>query len=215
MTNINRDFIVDYVQGLTADRDISFQAMEAYASENYVPIIETELAQFLSVLVKIKKPRRILEIGTAIGYSSLIMCDALDGNCKITTIEKDSSMAEMARENIIKMGYEDMIEVILGDGEDVIETLTGDYDLIFIDASKGHYKSFFDKSVKLLSEEGIVVSDNVLFKGMIANDELVNKRMKTIVKRLRAYLEYITNLEGYTSSIIPIADGIAITYKEV
>ncbi len=215
MTNINRDFIVEYIQGLTPSRDSKLEAMEKYASENYVPIIETELAQFLSVLVKVKKPKRILEIGTAIGYSALIMCDALEGDCHITTIEKDSLMAEIAKENIEEMGYKDKIEVLLGAGEDVIETLTGEYDLIFIDASKGHYKTFFNKSVKLLSEEGLVVSDNVLFKGMIANDELVNKRMKTIVKRLRAYLQYITNLEGYTSSIIPIADGIAITYKEV
>ena len=116
---------------------------------------------------------------------------------------------------ISKSPYESNIRILKGEAEEIISGITDMYDFIFIDAAKGQYLDFFNGCTRLLKPGGIIVSDNVLFKGMVATDELVIRRKKTIVKRLRTYLKYISEIDGYTSSIIPIGDGVALTYREV
>lgn len=212
-SNINEDFIVEYIRSLTPKREGILEELEEYVSEHFVPIVEPEVAQLLRVILKLKNPKEILEVGTAIGYSSIVMASTLD-SCKITTIERREDMIELAKENIEKAKMSDRIKVISGDAEEVLDEIEGKYDLIFMDAAKGQYISFFEKTKKLLNENGLIISDNVLFKGMVASDELVIRRKKTIVKRLRSYLEYINDIEGFTSCIIPIGDGVALTFRE-
>lgn len=212
-SNINEDFIVDYIRSVTPKNSGILKEMEDYVEEHFVPIVEPEVAQLIKLMLKLTKPKRILEVGTAIGYSSIMMAKTLP-DCKITTIERREDMIELARENIKLANLEDRIEIISGDAEEVLDNLRGEYDLIFLDAAKGQYINFFDKARKYLSSNGLIISDNVLFKGMVASDELVIRRKKTIVKRLRTYLEYINNIDGYISALIPIGDGVALTYRE-
>lgn len=185
-----------------------------YANKNNVPIIFPEVEQFIRVLLKISIVKNILEIGSAIGYSSLVMAESTPSNVRITTIEKRKDMYKIAKENINQSKYKDKVKIIEGDARDVIPELEEKYDFIFLDAAKGHYLEFFNDCTKKLNDEGIIVSDNVLYKGMIASDELVIRRKKTIVKRMRNYLEYISDLDGYITSVLPLGDGVSITYKE-
>lgn len=215
MSNINNDYIEEYIRGLVPEKTDNFKKMEEYAEENYIPIIEPEVAQFLTVQLKSLRPKRILEIGTAIGYSALTFAKALDGKCTITTIERRVDMIDLALKNITNSGYKENINILQGEAEEILPTLKDKYDLIFIDAAKGHYLEFFNETLKLLNSNGMIISDNVLFRGMVASDDLVIRRKKTIVKRLRGFLEYINEIEGYSSCIIPIGDGIALTYKEM
>ncbi len=215
MSNINNDYIEEYIRDLLPERNEKFKAMEKYAEENHIPIIEPEVAKFLTVQIKALKPKKILEIGTAIGYSALIFAEALKGDCNITTIERRTDMIDIALENIIDLGYKENIEILEGQAENILPNLKEKYDLIFIDAAKGHYLEFFNEALKLLNPNGMIISDNVLFRGMVASDDLVIRRKITIVKRLREFLKYINEIEGYSSAIVPIGDGLALTYKEM
>lgn len=214
MSNINENYIEEYIRSITPKNDEFLVDIENYAKEYHVPIIEPEVAQFIKVILKSKRSKNILEIGTAIGYSSLIMAQATDKDTKITTIERREDMVSLAKENISKTAYKDKIKILQGDAEDILPHLNEEFDFIFIDAAKGQYLQFFDYCRSYLIEGGMILSDNVLYKGMVATDKLLEKRKKTIVKRLRRYLEYINGIPGYTSSILPLGDGVALTIKE-
>lgn len=213
MDKINRDYIEEYLRELLPENR-SLKDLEIYAQENHVPIIEPEVGQFLKVLLQMQDPKRILEIGTAIGYSASLMAENTSDKTIIDTIERRRDMVELAEKNIKALGYEDRINVLEGEALDILENLDKKYDFIFMDAAKGHYKEFFDHCMELIEPKGIIVCDNVLFRGMVASDELVKRRKITIVKRLREFLKYISDIKGYTSSIIPIGDGLAIIYRE-
>lgn len=213
LTHINEEYIEDYIRSILPKNNEQLQIMEEYAKENHVPIVEPEVAQLLKVLLKTNNPKNILELGTAIGYSALIMAEATKG-CQITSIERRADMIKLAEENIGKTKYKDRIKILEGDAEDVLPTLEEKYDFIFLDAAKGQYMEFFNQCIRVLEPGGTIVSDNVLFKGMVATDTLVIRRKKTIVKRLRQFLEHINQIEGYTSCVIPIGDGVAITHRE-
>ena len=214
MSHINEDYIEKYIQNILPQSEGHLKELERYAKDFHIPIVEKEVAQLLKVLLKIYKPKNILEIGTAIGYSSLVMAASTDDNCKITTIERRWDMVQLAEKNINNTKYKDRIKILYGEAEEILLKLDEEFDFVFLDAAKGQYLEFFNKCMDILQNRGIIVSDNVLFKGMVASDELVVRRKKTIVKRLREYLEYISHLEGYETCIIPIGDGIALTYKE-
>lgn len=214
LTNINEEYIEKYIRSILPKSNSYLEIMEDYARENHVPIIEPEVGQLLKVLLKSQKPENILEVGTAIGYSSIVMAEATDGKCEITTIERRADMVELALENINKTPYRNRIKILEGDAIDILPNLEEKYDFIFLDAAKGQYLEFFNYCIEYLKPGGMIVSDNVLFKGMVASDALVIRRKKTIVKRLRTFLEYINNLEGYTSCVMPLGDGVALTYKE-
>ena len=214
LNHINEEYIEDYILSILPENEDYLKELELFAYENHIPIVEREVAQLLKVLLKIHRPKKILEIGTAIGYSSLVMASSTDIDCSITTIERRRDMVELAEKNINDTVYKDRIKVLYGEAEDILPSLDDIYDFIFLDAAKGQYMEFFNHCSNLIQENGLIVSDNVLFKGMVASDDLVIRRKKTIVKRLRAYLKHINYLEGYTSCVIPIGDGVALTYRE-
>lgn len=213
MSNIVNDKVENYIRETLKPSQGLLRDLELYAEENSVPIIHKEVADLLRVILKLKRPKKILELGCAIGYSSLFFADVLDGDVEIVTTERNPIMLERAQDNIKKAGMEDRIKILVGDAEETLKDLEGTFDMIFIDAAKGHYKMFFDMLIGKLNHGGIVISDNILYKGMIASDDYVVRRKKTIVKRMRTYLDYICDLEGISTSLIPIGDGLAISYK--
>lgn len=213
MSEITLDYMEEYLRSLIPESEGFFKELEEYAEKNNVPIAQKETAQFLKTMVTIKRPKRILELGTAIGYSSMVMCHCVNKNVRITTIERDDSMVDIARSNIKKFNYQDNIEVVHGDVLEVVKELEGKYDLIFLDAGKGHYNHLLPRILDLLAEDGIIIADNVLFRGMVANNNLVIRRKITIVKRMRTYLQMINDDERLLTTIIPMGDGIAVTTR--
>ena len=178
---INEDYIVDYLRDFYMTTDPLLKEMEHLAKAEEIPIVEPETAQFLEVLLKTKKPKRILEIGTAIGYSAIRMMRALDGNVHIYTIERDYYMAQRAREFFQQSGYQNF-HLMEGDAMDILPELELSFDFIFMDAAKAQYSNFFAMASRRLEPEGLIISDNVLFRGMVASNKLVERRKITIVK---------------------------------
>ncbi|WP_027621365.1 O-methyltransferase [Acetivibrio clariflavus] len=208
------DYINDYIRNTIRKSEGILKELEEFANKNHVPIVHPEVAKLLQVIGMIKRPSRILEIGTAIGYSSILLSEVLQPNGRIDTIERYELMIERAKNNIKRAGLENVVNIIAGDALEVLKCLNKQYDLIFLDAAKGQYPEFLPECLRLLSPGGLLISDNILYKGMIANDELVVRRKKTIVKRLRNYLDMLCNSENLETSIIPIGDGVAISYKK-
>ncbi|HOQ00529.1 MAG TPA: O-methyltransferase [Acetivibrio clariflavus] len=208
------DYINDYIRNTIRKSEGILKELEEFANKNHVPIVHPEVAKLLQVIGMIKRPARILEIGTAIGYSSILLSEVLQPNGRIDSIERYELMVERAKSNIKRAGLENVINIIAGDALEVLKCLNKQYDLIFLDAAKGQYPEFLPECLRLLSPGGLLISDNILYKGMIANDELVVRRKKTIVKRLRNYLDTLCNSDNLETSIIPIGDGVAISYKK-
>jgi predicted O-methyltransferase YrrM len=211
---ISYEYINKYIRNTIKKNEGLLAELEDFALENHVPVIQPEVAKLLEVLGKTLKPGSILEIGTAIGYSAILMSRILKPGGKIDTIDRYELMVERAKENIKRAGLADVINIIVGDAADVLRCLDKGYDLIFLDAAKGQYIEFFPDCMRMLNKGGILFSDNVLYKGMIAKDELVVRRKKTIVKRMREYLDLICREEALETSIIPIGDGVAVSYKK-
>lgn len=213
MSGITFDYIEQYIKGLVYEESDILREIEEFAHKNLVPIVQKETARFLEVILTIKRPMKILELGTAIGYSSILMSMYANENSKITTIERDISMIEEAKKNIEKYELTNKIEIKQGDCLEVLKSLKDKYDLIFMDAGKGHYNHFLPECLRLLNEGGIIVADNVLFRGMVANDDLVKRRKITIVKRMRSYLDIVSKDKRLITSVIPMGDGIAVTTR--
>lgn len=208
------DYIIDYIRDRVPTSREGLKYLETYAEENGVPIIHPEVAQFLKIYIKTTGVKRILEVGTAIGYSALVFADAIEGQGHIDSIEIRQASADKAIKNIETYNQSEVtIDVHVGDALDVLPTLTGPYDLVFLDAGKSHYDKYFEYADKFISKNGIIISDNVLYKGMTATNDLVIKRKKTIVKNMRNYLDDLVEREGYESVIMPLGDGVAISTK--
>jgi len=208
------DYIENYIRNTIKKDEGLLGELRQYAEENHVPIIHPEVMRMIGVLGASLKPSRILEIGTAIGYSSIFFAGFLAEGGKIDTIERYDVMIEKARENIKKAGLSDTINVIAGDAMEVLECLDNQYDFVFVDAAKGQYLEFLPHCLRMMKKGALLVSDNVLYKGMVASDDLVVRRKKTIVKRMRGYLDYICKTEELDSCIIPVGDGVALSYKK-
>lgn len=209
MNRINNEYISSFIEDIIIDYD--FLELRKFAEKENVPIMKLESKEFLKSLLAIKRPKSILEIGTAIGYSSLVFDKYSDA--KITTIELSEDMAHIAQENFNKYNVD--INLINDNAEKALTKLNQGFDFVFIDANKSNYKFYFDYVDKnLLNNGGVIVADNILFRGEVCNDDLVEKRKITIVKRLRNFLAYITSRDDYKTSIIPIGDGISISIKE-
>lgn len=202
-----KQFILDSINLRMSDK---LAELEGYALENHVPIIDKEVQNFISIMLNIHKPKKILEFGTAVGFSSIFMCEQLKGNVHITTMERDEDRIKIAKDNFKKFGYEDNITLIEGDCFDNLDKIDDKYDFIFIDSSKSHYEKLLNNCVQNLNKNGIIIFDNILYKGMIASDELVVKRKKTIVKNMRNFLQSIVKDIEYSTSILPIGDGLMI-----
>jgi len=189
------------------------KCLEDYASTHFIPIISPETAALLKVLVRIHRPGRILEVGTAIGYSALIMAAASEGKTHIDTIEIDDEIAGMAEHHFRQSGYGHCIRVLRGDAVDILQCLTTPYDMIFLDASKGQYPEFLPECLRLLKEGGILLSDNVLYKGLVVREGQVEHKHRTIAVRLNEYLESLCRNPLLDTAIIPIGDGLALSYR--
>ncbi|GAA0085473.1 O-methyltransferase [Clostridium sp. CTA-7] len=213
MSGITHDYMEEYIRSLILENDDKYKELENFAKENKVPIAQKETAKFLEFIVSMKKPLRILELGTAIGYSAILMYEASGTKPSITTIERDEIMIRYSRENFNKYGLSEKIEIKEGDCLEILENLNEPYDLIFMDAGKGHYNHFLPHCLRLLKSDGIIVADNVLFRGMVASNELVKRRKITIVKRMREYLELVSKDRNLITSVIPMGDGIAVTKR--
>ncbi|RVU55229.1 O-methyltransferase [Anaerosphaera multitolerans] len=213
MSNINYDYIEEYIRSVIPRKTDNLFKLRNFAIEHNVPIVEEETEEFIKFLISIKKPEKMLELGTAIGYSAISFTKSSDSIKNFTTIEIKNEMVEIARKNIEEEQLNSIIKVIEGDAAEVINELEDSFDIIFIDAAKGQYEKYFNLVLKNLNEDGIIICDNVLYKGMIANEELVNKRKKTIVKRLRNFLNKISKNKEYQSSIVPIGDGVLLVRR--
>jgi len=214
MYMVSIDYINDYIRKTIKKNEGILAQLEDFANKNHVPIVQPEVAALLKVITLILKPKKVLEIGTAIGYSSILISTVLPKDAKIDTIDRYELMIERAKTNIKKANLENTINIIYGDATEVLKMLDKKYDMIFLDAAKGQYPEFLPQCIRLLNDGGVLISDNILYKGMIANDELVVRRKKTIVTRLRSYLDHICNSEQLETSIIPIGDGVALSYKK-
>ena len=210
------DKLKQYIKETTPKTEGWLCSLEQYASEHRVPIMEKESMNFLTQLIRIHQPASILEIGTAIGYSALRMHE-VQPMATITTIEKSDAMYQLAVENIKTKQKVNKIEIIHGDALQSIEKLIsrGDtYDFIFIDAAKGQYKKFFTLVEPLIQSGGIIVCDNILFKGYVANPaKSDNVRLQKLANKIRSFNEWVMEQPNYHSSIIPIGDGISISVK--
>lgn len=182
--------------------------------ESYAPIVQKSTEQLIVTLLKLIKPARVLEVGTAVGYSAILMADNLPEESTIVTIERYKKHADIAVDNVFESGYEKKIKVIEGEAAEVLHWLDGGFDFIFLDAAKGQYIEFLPDILRLLNSGGVLLSDNILYHGMIENEEKVERRKITIVKRLHMYLEEIMTNENLTTSIIPIGDGVALSVKK-
>lgn len=208
-------YITEYLREKTVHTDEFLHSLEKYAEDNSVPIVEPETARFLEVMCGIVKPKRILEIGCAIGYSSILMANTVSDDCRIETLECSDEMIAVARENIEKVGQSDKITVINGDAKTYLENLESDcYDIIFLDGPKAHYIYMLDDCVRLLKKGGILISDNVLYKGMTADDNHVVRRKITIVKRLRKYIDMLMEHKELMTSLLPLGDGVTLSVKK-
>ena len=214
MSEITYDYMEEYIRGLIKDRDGILKEIEDFARANGVPIVQKETGVFLEFMTSMKKPKRILELGTAIGFSSILMYEAAGTEPEIVTIERDEKMIELANVNLNKFNLSHKIKIEQGDCLEVLEKLNEPFDLIFMDAGKGHYNHFLPHCLRLLKDDGIIIADNVLFRGMVATDDLVKRRKITIVKRMRTYLDMVSQDENLITSVIPMGDGIAITRRK-
>ncbi|MTI79400.1 MAG: O-methyltransferase [Firmicutes bacterium] len=215
MKDTSWEEITNYIRGLVPPReDLLFQ-MERYAEENIVPIVEPEVAQLLYWLALTHGSKNVLEIGTAIGYSTLWLAKAVTPNGgKITTIEINKPRYEVACKNIQEAGLENDIELIYGDAREKIFNFNGPYDYIFLDAAKGKYLDFLHHCVKILRSGGLLVADNVFMHGMVISGQVDKRRNKTAVRRLRDYLKVAMEHPQLATTIIPLGDGIALSYKK-
>lgn len=208
--NINHEYICRYTGSVLRQNTGLLKELELYAKSNEIPIAPLETMRFIEVLLLAAKSKRILEIGAAIGYSAISMAKC---GGYVTTIERDKKMTALLKQNIEKAGMPERIFVLEGDAADILPALEDEFDFIFLDAAKGHYIDFLPHCIRLLKVGGLLCSDNVLYKGMVATDELVLRRKITIVRRLRSYLKALCEKDSLVTSVIPIGDGIALSYK--
>ena len=181
------------------------------ARENYVPILQDVSLEFIEKILEERKPKSILEVGTAVGYSALCFSRHLAEGGKIVTMELNEEMVRIARENIKDNGMEDVIEVIHSDAYEHMKTLDEKFDVVFIDAAKGQYMKYLDEAMRLTKSGSIIIADNVLFKGRVLGEYNEHKH-RTAVNRLREYLKRIEEDERLESSLHDIGDGIAVSY---
>lgn len=211
---IVNDRITAYINSLDSGNGSLLEEIREEAVSSYVPILRRETEALLKTLIAAKQPSSILEVGTAVGYSALLMSRVMQENCHITTIEKYEKRIPIARENFRRAGEEERITLLEGDAEEILKTLSGPYEFIFMDAAKGQYLHWLPMILSLLPSGGILVSDNVLQDGdLIESRYAVERRNRTIHSRMREYLYTLTHTDALTTSVLPIGDGMTISVK--
>lgn len=213
---ITEERVLDFIRSFGVDRGSeALHMIEKEAIRDDVPIIRKESGELLRILLQIKKPEKILEVGAAIGFSSVFMGENTDNNTHITTIENYPPRIERAKVNIALAGMEDKITLISGDAAEVLKELSGSWDFIFMDAAKGQYIHFLPDVLRLLAPDGLLFSDNVLQDGDVLESRFaVTRRNRTIHSRMREYLTMLTHTPELTTSVIPIGDGVSMTMKK-
>ena len=207
--------VVAYINSLDCGNSDICNTIEKEAIADEVPIIRKEMGNLLKVLLQLVQPERILEVGTAVGYSSILMSENMPENCKITTIENYDKRIPVAKNNFKRAGKEDVITLIEGDALEVLKTLDGPYDFIFMDAAKGQYINYLPDIKRVLRKGGLLISDNILQEGEIVESRYaVTRRNRTIHTRIREYVYELTHSEDFVTSIVPIGDGITLSVKQ-
>lgn len=208
--------IVSYINSLEKENSPVLEEIEKEARKDGVPIIRKEMESFLRVMLSIKKPMRILELGTAVGYSAILMSEYINEKGQIITIENYDKRIPIAKENIKKAGRENVIKLLEGDAMEIMPTLESDqFDFVFMDAAKAQYIHFLPEVLRLMKKDGVLITDNVLQEGdMIQSKYVVRRRDRTIHKRMREYLEVVKNHPQLETSIVPIGDGITMSVKK-
>ena len=206
--------LVTYINSLDTGNTAMLDQIEREATADYVPIIRKEMQSFLKFLLAMKKPARILEVGTAVGFSAILMAEYDPVPCQITTIENYEKRIPIARENFKRAGKKTQIALLEGDAAEVLKTLEGPYDFIFMDAAKGQYIHFLPEILRLLAKDGVLVSDNVLQDGDVIESRFaVTRRNRTIHKRMREYLYTLTHSEELVTAVLPVGDGITLSTR--
>lgn len=207
--------IVDYIRSLETRNSEILEMIEQEALKERVPIIRKEMQSFLKVLLLLKRPKRILEIGAAVGFSALLMSEYAGSGCRIDTIENYEKRIQKAEENIKRAGKEEQIHLLKGDAMEILKTLEEPYDMIFVDAAKAQYIAYFPEAMRLLNNGGILISDNVLQDGGIMESRFaVERRDRTIHSRMREYLYLLKHDERLETAVVPIGDGASVSIKK-
>ena len=214
-----------FIESLNEGNTEFLDNLEAEANRDNVPIIRKSMQRFLKLMLELKKPENILEVGTAVGFSAILMAQYSQSECHITTIEKYEKRIPLAKENFLKSGFNDKITLIEGDAKDILNELlenengddkfAGKYDMIFMDAAKGQYINFLPNAVKLLKKGGVLITDNVLQDDTVIQSKFtVVRRDRTIHKRMREYIRALMQSDELTTDILQLGDGISVSVKK-
>ena len=207
--------MVTYINSLDMGNTPLLNEIEKEAKADLVPVIRREMQSFLKVLLAIHRPLRVLEVGTAVGFSALLFCEYGPENMQVTTIEKYEKRIPIAREKFRRAGRENQITLLEGDAADILKELQESYDLIFMDAAKGQYIHFLDDVLRLMKPGSVLVSDNVLQGGdIIESHYAVERRNRTIYKRMREYLYELKHNDKLLTSVIPLGDGVTVSVRK-
>ena len=207
--------MVTYINSLDMGNTPLLNEFENEAKADLVPVIRRVMQSFLKVLLAIHRPLRVLEVGTAVGFSALLFCEYGPENMQVTTIEKYEKRIPIARENFRRAGRENQITLLEGDAADILKELQESYDLIFMDAAKGQYIHFLDDVLRLMKPGSVLVSDNVLQGGdIIESHYAVERRNRTIYKRMREYLYELKHNDKLLTSVIPLGDGVTVSVRK-
>ncbi len=211
---ITENRLTAYINSLDQGDEELIEQIAETAVKNRVPIIRRETAALLKTMVTLVSPARILEVGTAVGYSALLMASVMPENCRITTIEKYETRIPEAKENFRLAGMEEKITLLEGDAGEILAGLSGSFDFIFMDAAKGQYINWLPDILRLLRDGGLLMSDNVLQDGTIMESRYaVERRDRTIHERMREYLYTLKHMDEFETSILPVGDGVALSVK--
>lgn len=212
---IANERIISYINSLSTEDTPFLTELEKWALKERVPIIRKETQSFLKMLLAMKQPEHILEIGTAVGFSSLMMSECVSENCTITTIENYEKRIPIARENFVLAGKDHQITLLEGDAMEVLKGLTGPYDFVFLDAAKAQYIYYLPELLRIMPEGAVLVSDNVLQDGNIVESRFaVERRDRTIHARMREYLYELTHRDDLVTSVLPLGDGVTVSVRK-
>ena len=212
---ITDERFVAYINSLDAGNPAYLDELEAYAIQTQVPIIRKEMQSFMRTMLLMNKPKRILEVGTAIGFSALLMSEFMPQDGHITTIENYEKRIPIARANFQKYGKEERITLLEGDAAEVLKTLEGPYDFIFMDAAKGQYIHYLPEIMRILAPGGVLISDNVMQDGdIIESKYAITRRDRTFHRRMREYLYTLTHHDELQTSILTLGDGVAVSVRK-
>ena len=204
-----------YINSLDMGNTPFLENLEQYALENRVPIIRREMQSFIKMFLALNQPKRILEVGTAVGFSTLLMCEYGPKDLEIVTIENYEKRIPIAKENFRKAQREEQITLLEGDAGEILKELDGSFDMIFMDAAKGQYINWLPDVMRLMKKGGVLISDNVLQEGdIIESHYLVERRNRTIYKRMREYLYELKHNPALVTSILPLGDGVTVSVKQ-